>query len=220
MHGDPQVDKPLRVWRYGDTKCSVDGCGRKIRIRGLCGAHLERVSRGTGLQPDKPIKTPQIPKPPCIVAGCEREHQGRGYCAAHLSRVNRGSGPMPERPIHESPGRHVDLTGYVQVVTKPGHPGRARKTWMPEHRAVMEIHLGRVLRKGENVHHFNGVRGDNRIENLELWSTAQPAGQRVIDKIEWARALIAQYEGEEGTLAEMEARHGGTASIEEGTDAA
>jgi hypothetical protein len=60
----------------------------------------------------------------------------------------------------------------------------------------MEQHLGRPLEAHENVHHVNGVRDDNHLENLELWSVSQPAGQRVADKVSWAREILALYEPE------------------------
>lgn len=90
-------------------------------------------------------------------------------------------------------GRRVIDGGYIEIY-KPSHPTSRSNGYIKEHRWVMEQYLGRPLLKNENVHHINGIRDDNRIENLELWSTSQPCGQRVKDKLEWCKEFIRQYD--------------------------
>lgn len=87
----------------------------------------------------------------------------------------------------------ADNQGYVTLILPEDVPGGPYKT-IAAHRAVMARHLGRGLSKKENVHHKNGIRNDNRLENLELWSTSQPAGQRVEDKIIWCIEFLKEHQ--------------------------
>jgi hypothetical protein len=108
----------------------------------------------------------------CSVEGCQRDAQTRGYCQMHYARIMRHGEPGPAQRQNTGPGN-----GYIKVT--------ANGQFMLEHRYVMEQYLGRPLWEDENVHHKNGIRDENRLENLELWAKAQPAGQRVADIMEF-----------------------------------
>lgn len=88
-------------------------------------------------------------------------------------------------------GRRKTSNGYI-LAWAPEHP-RAHSKCVLEHILVMEKHLGRLLIDKETVHHKNGIKNDNRIENLELWSSNHPSGQRVEDLLLWAKEIIELY---------------------------
>jgi len=90
-------------------------------------------------------------------------------------------------------GRRIESGGYIEVYN-PNHPLARANGYIKEHKLIMETHLGRYLLPHENIHHINGDKTDNRLENLELWSTSQPSGQRIKDKIKWAKEILKIYQ--------------------------
>jgi hypothetical protein len=105
--------------------------------------------------------------------------RGIRFCSRHCAMVARTA----EKKGHLHKG-----SGYRMV------SGGSREAGVRmEHHVVMERLIGRPLRKDETVHHRNGIRTDNRPENLELWSGRHGKGHRVSDQIEFAKETLKIY---------------------------
>ncbi|MEX1164643.1 MAG: HNH endonuclease [Nitriliruptor sp.] len=171
--------------------CAVDGCERDAKSRGWCHAHYQQWRRHGDESALRPLRSTG----PCEVDGCcDRQRYARTYCGTHYKRLVLTGDVRADQPIRIVQGDGYEHQGYWLV------PVPADERWLiggdrtaAEHRLVMARYLGRPLHPDETVHHRNGVRHDNRLENLELWSSAHPSGQRVQDKVLFARRILERY---------------------------
>lgn len=193
-------------------------CDRPIWATGLCQAHYKRLRKTGDLNEDVPVgELPRGPRkkdvrPVCAVDECGGEVTSRGWCRRHYQRFMRYGDPLKvsawasgnregsEKWVarRRKPGdRASQQEGYVYVF-QPESPMANSRGLVLEHRWVLAQHLGREIAPDETVHHKNGVRDDNSLENLELWSGLgkQPRGQRPDELVEYARRILDRYAGE------------------------
>lgn len=134
----------------------------------------------------------------CLYCDNKTTSSKSSMCKTHSERLRLKGDLGLDIPVKKKRARgegHINVYGY-KIVFRKGHPNAHGNGKIAEHTLVMSEMLGRPLLPGENVHHKNGNRLDNRPENLELWSKVQPAGQRVEDKVIWAIDLLRLYKPE------------------------
>src|SRR3954466_6574802 len=114
----------------------------------------------------------------CVVLGCAAKRTHRLMCQTHASHAKKYGTPLG-KPNCRSYTEH----GYVTLPSRYVTPWfesmmykRGKGKGVLEHRLVMAEALGRPLEEWEEVHHRNGIRDDNRLENLELRTSKHGAG--------------------------------------------
>jgi hypothetical protein len=171
----------------GQPKCNR-GCGKPAIIKGLC-EKCYNSDRILGLVPGQKLCcfVDLVTGESCKLGVLFKD----GYCSKHHQRIKRHGDPSILKKGPNGSGT-INSNGYR--VFQLG--GVKKRKHILEHRRVYAQHLGRELLPEEEVHHKFGGRSDNRFENLELWSTSHPKGQRVEDKIEHAKYILGLYEPE------------------------
>lgn len=177
------------------AECAVPGCGRKAVTRGWCHGHYLRWSRTGDVKADVPLARPE--RDVCVHPGCERGAHSAGYCRTHYGRLRTHGDADAGGPIRTVTGNgHLSHGSWIVPVDDDELHLSAGARCIGEHRLVMARLLGRPLAPDESVHHRDGDRLRNDPANLELWSSAQPSGQRVEDKLAFAWTLLWRYEQE------------------------
>jgi len=164
--------------------CTIESCTKYVHGKNLCNLHYRRFVRGQIV--DAPIIRSKGINPKCSIPDCMITVRTRNseLCPAHYARRRNGS-DMSKRLRSPNGGGHIDRNGYRRIWYK----GKQ----ILEHRVVLGISMGRDLLPNESVHHKNGNKLDNRLDNLELWVKHQPSGQRVEDVIAWATKILTIY---------------------------
>ena len=94
--------------------------------------------------------------------------------------------------VHWKGGRYLHTDGYIYIYS-PNHPNKNKDRYVFEHRLVIEQNIGRVLRKDEQVHHINGNKQDNRIENLKVVTNSEHL------KLEWKNKSTNNFKNSQKT---------------------
>lgn len=121
----------------------------------------------------------------CEITSCNKRVAALNYCDTHYRAFKRNGDPLVRQQAAAGAGC-IKPDGYKRTTINGKNSA--------DHRIIMEQSLKRELLKEETIHHLNGNRSDNRLENLELWNTRQPKGQKICDKLFFCLELINLYD--------------------------
>lgn len=197
-HGDAgTAESQAHRGKYYGQVCAVVGCGKPVKAQGYCQTHYMRVLRhgepGTVESQASQRHRSQYEGQTCKAESdgvrCDRPARTQGWCQMHYQRWKRSGDPLGKWGITPRQSQGYETTDGYRM-----SPERRNGRPILEHRLVMERIIGRPLRRFEEPHHKNGIRTDNRPENLELWvEWRQPNGQRLSDLIDF---VVKNYPGE------------------------
>lgn len=159
--------------RKSPVVCSVQECEKDARgAGGLCSSHYHRLKRyGDPEGKPAPRKRTWAPDAACAIEGCDKPRSSKEWCAKHYNRWRMHGDPLlTKRPTYGS-GRQRHGDGYIHLA-KPAHPIADARGRVLEHRYVM-WEAGLLTNPQNVVHHLNGDKTDNRIENLEVLYLAE-----------------------------------------------
>ena len=208
----PSVNK-----RHCSRSCSLRYLPRKPRTGTVvaceqCGAEFYRdpteAKKGTGRFCSVACHNAAQTKP-AVIKACARcgaelrlkpSQAHVQYCSKACQAQARTKRPLDR--LHNGRPARMDKQGYVMVY-EPSHPNKSFKGWQYEHRLIAEVIVGRHLVSDEHVHHINGIKDDNRPENLAVMDGDAHAALSAADyrdQLQRDRAELAEYRRRFGRL--------------------